>query len=343
MKKRDSTGPVGPATGGAPSGEDARRFRVVCLGLDGTLIPGTTVYLHLAGKLGHNDVLADLERRYAAGEISQAELADRDGRFYAGRTRAEVFAHLEDIPQLAGIPETLDRLKGAGMTRLLAAITWRLAADFFQRRYGFDAACGTEMGEDAAGRLTGQVTRYCDEAAKAAFAAAYCQGRGIPLDECVAIGDSRSDIPLFRQVGLARDRGPGLARGGSRSGGEPDRGLGDPPSRPGALRGPRPARRRRAPVPYRRLRRAVRPARLRRPAGRRAGAAHGRGGPPGPLQRRARPHAVVLASILVSYGLRDDAVAEIRRVYQPRAMETPAQEAFVHRLALDLHGAPGGA
>jgi phosphoserine phosphatase len=31
----------------------------------------------------------------------------------------------------------------------------------------------------------------------------YAAKRGMSLDECIAIGDSRSDLPLFSAVGLA--------------------------------------------------------------------------------------------------------------------------------------------
>lgn len=44
--------------------------------------------------------------------------------------------------------------------------------------------------------------------------------------------------------------------------------------------------------------------------------------------------AVVLASLLKSYGMAGDPVAELRRVYRPNAMEVPAQEAFVRGFAL---------
>lgn len=44
--------------------------------------------------------------------------------------------------------------------------------------------------------------------------------------------------------------------------------------------------------------------------------------------------AVFLGSLLVCCGHSGDAVAEIRRIYQPHAMEVAAQEAFVRTFAL---------
>jgi hypothetical protein len=37
-------------------------WRLVCFDLDGTLVLGTTVSQHLADRLGHGALLADLER-----------------------------------------------------------------------------------------------------------------------------------------------------------------------------------------------------------------------------------------------------------------------------------------
>jgi phosphoserine phosphatase len=35
------------------------------------------------------------------------------------------------------------------------------------------------------------------------FAASYCDANDIDLAECIAVGDSRSDFPLFEAVGLS--------------------------------------------------------------------------------------------------------------------------------------------
>src|SRR5262249_41626147 len=85
---------------------------------------------------------------------------------------------------------------------LLTTVTWRLAAASFARRFGFGGFCGTEMGE-ADGCLTGVVTRHCSADDKLGFVRDWCAARGIALADCAAVGDSRSDVPLFGAVGLA--------------------------------------------------------------------------------------------------------------------------------------------
>src|SRR5258706_16199171 len=71
-----------------------RGWRLVCFDLDGTLVLGTSVSQHLANRLGHGALLADLERRYAAQEISNAPVADRQAEEFAGRDRPALVTHL---------------------------------------------------------------------------------------------------------------------------------------------------------------------------------------------------------------------------------------------------------
>jgi phosphoserine phosphatase len=66
-------------------------------------------------------------------------------------------------------------------------------------RYPFDAVCGAEMAIGDA-TLTGIVDRYFDENDKLSFVAGWCAGNGYSLQDVVAIGDSRSDLPLFRHA-----------------------------------------------------------------------------------------------------------------------------------------------
>jgi phosphoserine phosphatase len=179
-------------------------FKVACFDLDGTLVPPpVTVCLHLSQWLGHKDVLAGLEVAYAEGRIDNHEVAERDAIHYAGRMRSEIDRELASLPLVLGIPETVARLREMKMLLLVATVTWRFAAEHLADRFGFDAVTGCLMEEDSAGRFTGKVQHHIEAADKAAFVRSFCQPRGIDLKECVAIGDSRSDIPLFREVGLA--------------------------------------------------------------------------------------------------------------------------------------------
>ncbi|HEX4863614.1 MAG TPA: hypothetical protein VFV02_06055, partial [Acidimicrobiales bacterium] len=66
------------------------RWRLACFDLDGTLVRGTTVSQHLADRLGQSGRMAELERRYASGEISNSVVAEEQARSYRGVPLAQV-------------------------------------------------------------------------------------------------------------------------------------------------------------------------------------------------------------------------------------------------------------
>jgi phosphoserine phosphatase len=74
------------------------RWAVVAVDLDGTLVHGTTACLHLGDWIGHRPIIEELERRFASGEISSADVADADAPFYKGRSLEEVAEAMASVP-----------------------------------------------------------------------------------------------------------------------------------------------------------------------------------------------------------------------------------------------------
>ncbi len=177
-------------------------YPVVVFDLDGTLLRGTTVSLLLAQWLGREEEIAELERAFHAHEISNSVVADASAAWFAGQSTADVWHVLSDGPWIDGMAETLQALTAADVSLLLGTITWSFAAEMLRDRHGFVAVSGTEM-PVADGILSGVVSRYFDEHDKLRFVEAWCAEHGYSMSQVAAVGDSRSDVPLFRQVGLS--------------------------------------------------------------------------------------------------------------------------------------------
>jgi phosphoserine phosphatase len=156
----------------------------------------------LAEHLGHADTFSEFERAFAAGEISNRAIADASAASYAGRSTSEIESVLAAASWIDGIDETLRTLEEAGTHVLLATITWRFAAELLQERHGFTAVSGTEL-HVTDGVVGGNVSRYFDEHDKLHFVEEWCAEDSISLADVAAVGDSRSDLPLFRRVGRA--------------------------------------------------------------------------------------------------------------------------------------------
>ncbi|MGC4998407.1 HAD family hydrolase [Streptomyces sp. DT195] len=178
------------------------RYPVVAFDLDGTLLRDTTTSLVLAEAMGHRPAVEELERLYSAYEIDNYEFAAREASLFTGTSPEQIRAHLRGAPWIGGVTETLKALTEAGCTLLLATLAWRFAAQEIEHRPWFADVSGAGMDlED--GLLTGRVAQHIDENAKFAFVESWCRMHDVELSQVAAIGDSRSDVPLFKAAGRA--------------------------------------------------------------------------------------------------------------------------------------------
>lgn len=177
-------------------------WAVVAFDMDGTLIRGTTACLHLAGWIGHTEVIGDLERRYIAGEIDNAAVADGDAIHYAGLTIEDIAVRMGSVPCIDGIEQGIRLLDERGVVPVIATVSWDFAARCLADRYGFAAVSGVQM-EQRGGRLTGRVAAHFERADKVAFVREVCARHGVTMDSVVAIGDGHSDLPLFEAAGFS--------------------------------------------------------------------------------------------------------------------------------------------
>jgi phosphoserine phosphatase len=175
---------------------------IVAFDLDGTLVPNTTVCLHLGPWIGNHDI-GELERLYDLGQITNTEVAERDAAFYANHHRDEVWRQLDQLPLIAGLNETLTWLKGRRLVPIVATVTMSLASEYLCDRFGFAAGSGCELAETADGVLLGKVARHFSAHDKPTFVERIAQEHGLGLEDVLAIGDSTSDLPLFRAVGFS--------------------------------------------------------------------------------------------------------------------------------------------
>ncbi|WP_431032251.1 HAD family hydrolase [Streptomyces sp. P6-2-1] len=170
--------------------------------VDGTLVPGTSSAAHLAASLGHHAALAAAEEACARGEVDNRWVADRDVRSWAGVPVAEVARLLRELPLVAGIAETLAWCREHGLVPVLATLAWTPVGAHLTERFGFHAYDGPRPAHSG-GRYTGRVARHFDEYDKREAALARAAALGLAPGDCAAIGDSRSDLPLFAATGLS--------------------------------------------------------------------------------------------------------------------------------------------
>ncbi len=177
-------------------------INLVCFDLDGTLMPGTSTSLFLAEKLGHLKEAQELERRYRHNEITNIEIADATARFFRGVPLATIDQYYRAAPKIRNIATVVNGIRDRQVTVILASITWSFFVEMFASEFGFDSFCGTKMEIDR-GVLTGKVHSYFTEFDKLEFFLKACEEKGIATEDALAVGDSRSDHPVFQAAGVS--------------------------------------------------------------------------------------------------------------------------------------------
>lgn len=171
--------------------------------LDGTLVRGMSTGQYLADRLGHGEILRNLESQYDQGCLPAQAVADAEAAFYAGRSLEGTCKLLADLPTIGGITEVVLELQRHNVVSILNTLAWSFIAADFRLRFGFYASSGVEMLCDGQGVFAGRVNRHFDEHDKVAFVSDLARSMGVPASRIVAIGDARSDIPLFGTVGFS--------------------------------------------------------------------------------------------------------------------------------------------
>ncbi|WP_329126555.1 HAD family hydrolase [Streptomyces sp. NBC_01465] len=175
---------------------------VVFFDVDGTLVPGTSSSVFLAGFLGHQDELARAEDAYASGDLDNRQVSELDAKGWAGATEEEVSGRLDGLPLVSGIAESVDWCRRNGLVPVLATLAWSPVGSWLTERFGFQTFSGPRL-EIVEGRFTGRVARHFDEYGKRDFALTTARELGVDPRSCGAVGDSRSDLPLFASVGVS--------------------------------------------------------------------------------------------------------------------------------------------
>lgn len=175
---------------------------VVFFDVDGTLVPDGSSARFLARRLGHVTSLTAAELAYLAGDVDNRYVADIDALGWKDASPEEVRSWLADLPVVDGIHDVVEWCRSRDLLPVLATLAWTVVGDYLCDAYGFAGRGGNEL-EIADGRFTGRVATYFDEHDKLAYAHEVASALGVGLRACAAIGDARSDVPLFEEVGLS--------------------------------------------------------------------------------------------------------------------------------------------
>jgi len=163
--------------------------------LDGTLLRGTSAAIELSRRVGRLEPLAELERGFAAEEITAAEFARATRALWHDLTVDLVAEVVAEAPWIEGIEDVCRDISGRGERSMLITMSPNFFADHLGAR-GIDVVRASRWpplpfasSVDPAGIL--------NPADKVRLAEEERAAHGLSRSACVAYGDSMSDLPLF--------------------------------------------------------------------------------------------------------------------------------------------------
>ena len=178
-----------------------RSKRLIVFDVDSTLVQGEVIEM-LAARAGAEAEVRAVTEAAMAGELDFAESLRRRVAVLAGLPEsvlAEVAGELELTPGARTTVRTLKRLGfrcgvvSGGFTRVIAGLAEELGLDF----------CAANELEVVDGRLTGRVVgEIVDRPGKAVALRRFADESGVPLEQCVAVGDGANDIDMLATAGL---------------------------------------------------------------------------------------------------------------------------------------------
>ncbi|WP_116046641.1 phosphoserine phosphatase SerB [Amycolatopsis palatopharyngis] len=197
----DAASKVGLDVAVERAGLARRAKRLVVFDVDSTLVQGEVIEM-LGGHAGVEPEIRKITEAAMRGELNFTESLEQRVALLEGLPEAmldEVADSLELTPGARTTVRTLKRLGfrcgvvSGGFTRIIN----RLVDDL-----GLDFAAANDL-EVVDGKLTGRVVgEVVDRAGKAVALRRFAADFGIPLAQCVAVGDGANDIDMLAAAGM---------------------------------------------------------------------------------------------------------------------------------------------
>jgi phosphoserine phosphatase len=134
-----------------------------------------------------------------AGELDYDEWLRLDVALWQGVSRVEMEDHLQANPYLPGARETIRALKQSGVWLAVISSGIDVHALQVQRELGLDRVYANEVLFES-GRATGEARTYVREGGKGEIVAQLQSELGVDPEDCLAVGDGRSDADMFSRV-----------------------------------------------------------------------------------------------------------------------------------------------
>ncbi|HVV19506.1 MAG TPA: phosphoserine phosphatase SerB, partial [Pseudonocardiaceae bacterium] len=178
-----------------------RAKRLIVFDVDSTLIQGEVIEM-LAAHVGRAAEVREITEAAMRGELDFTESLRRRVAVLAGLSESVLGEVASQLTLTSGARTTIRTLKRLGFRCGVVSGGFLRVIQRLVDELGLDFAEGNRL-EVVDGKLTGRVVGpIIDRAAKADALRRFATQAGVPLAQCVAVGDGANDIDMISAAGL---------------------------------------------------------------------------------------------------------------------------------------------
>lgn len=179
------------------------KTKLFCFDMDGTLIRNTNSVRYLCKINNQEEKVMEIEKREDANEFSWIDADYLKAELIRGLSVEKVYEDFnKEIELIDNIDIVIKNLRDNGIKSILVTAGPIQVARVLGELYGFDEVFGSDY-EVIDNVFTGRILEHLGDAGKLKSLIKYCEKNDISIKNCVAVGDSKSDIDVFRECGRA--------------------------------------------------------------------------------------------------------------------------------------------
>lgn len=172
-------------------------MKLVCFDLDDTLTKDINSVMYLCILNNNLERLMEIEKQEADGEIHWIQADYHKAKLIKGLLEARIYNEIDNfLKPLKNISDVTEALHQNGIQCIVVTAGPKQVAKAVKEKWGFDDYYGSDY-EVAGGVFTGEILEHIGDVGKIACLKDYCEKHKINRNECVAVGDGITDIPLF--------------------------------------------------------------------------------------------------------------------------------------------------
>lgn len=176
-------------------------LKLVCFDLDDTLIReihSVMLPCILNGKEREHSLIQEQEERGVMDYISADYLR---AKLLLGLKESKITQCFLDIAKpLKNINNVVEVLHKRNIKCIVITVGPKQVAKVVSNIWGFDGYYGSDY-EVLEGVFTGEILNYVAAEQKITCLQDYCKNNSIEPEECIAVGDGSTDIPIFKYCG----------------------------------------------------------------------------------------------------------------------------------------------